>query len=75
MSDNNLLTCPFCGGEAEIGSVEEYIETHYFVNCVECLASTNVLVNSHMTTKEEAIELWNTRKGINNERISFEYFN
>lgn len=52
----DLLPCPFCGGEADFGQQIG----GYFVNCVECLASTNVIVD-HRLTKQEAADKWNTR--------------
>jgi Lar family restriction alleviation protein len=55
-----LKPCPFCGGDAGLG----YSPDGHFVNCTVCCASTNNLT-AHGNTKEEAIELWNTRK--NNE--------
>ncbi len=58
MADIVLKPCPFCGGEAGIGTGPR----HFFVNCVECLASTNLLTPEGLvTTKEEAAELWNNR--------------
>lgn len=59
MSDHqttHLLPCPFCGGEAALGAIER----HAFVNCVECLASTNILTEPGCS-KEQAAETWNKR--------------
>jgi len=56
MSD--LLPCPFCGSEAAIGGAPGAM----FVNCVDCHASTNILVPEvGPETPEEAIAAWNTR--------------
>lgn len=53
-----LLPCPFCGGKAATGGGVNYS----FVNCTECMASTNVLLaDGHQPTLEEAIAEWNTR--------------
>ena len=40
-----IKNCPFCGGEARIG----YNTDGHFVNCTECLASTNILTNHENT--------------------------
>jgi hypothetical protein len=54
-----LSPCPFCAGEAAIGTGRNY----YFVLCPDCLASTNViLAESIMPTEDEAIAAWNTRQ-------------
>jgi hypothetical protein len=54
-----LKPCPFCAGEAAIGTGRNY----YFVLCPDCLASTNViLAESIMPTEDEAIAAWNTRQ-------------
>lgn len=55
---DELKPCPFCGGEAAIGATLK----GEFVNCVECLASTNVLLQD-ATTKAEAVAAWNRRTG------------
>lgn len=59
MTDPELLPCPFCGGDAAMGTGETYA----FVNCVECLAATNHLMNCD-TTRDEAIAAWNTRADL-----------
>ena len=56
---DGLLPCPFCGSyNNSFGSKGGY---HYFINCCDCLASTNVLIDDFKATKEEAIEVWNAR--------------
>lgn len=50
-----LLPCPFCGGEAFIG--EPYGEGRYVAECLRCTTRRDYAVS----TKEQAIELWNTR--------------
>ena len=63
MSDERLLTCPFCGGEANCSDYygEDCI-FEYLVICLDCGVSTQTFL-----TEEEAIEAWNTRKPM--ERI------
>ncbi len=65
MSEIKLLPCPFCGsedikdfGSSAIGG----LSLLYYVTCCECHCRTVV-----KSTKEEAIQAWNTRKPI--ERI------
>jgi hypothetical protein len=57
-----LLPCPFCGGEVtSIGTSP----AGFFVNCPECLASTNILVPEvGAATQEEAVREWNTRTDL-----------
>ena len=61
MSD--LKPCPFCGGEAGIGEYDSDPDgPFYFVNCTDCMASTNVLLGGqYRFTEAEAIAAWNTR--------------
>ena len=47
-----LKPCPFCGGEAEYGLTVAGEEVY----CTKCKAAV-----PRITTKEAAIELWNTR--------------
>jgi Lar family restriction alleviation protein len=61
--EDRLKQCPFCGGEAEV--IGHYIKGvannyQYFVRCKSCKARPR----SYCTfkKKEEAIEVWNTRK-------------
>ena len=68
---SELLSCPFCGGEAEyyfypeerdiydsdtLGFVDTYEVTVHCVECKEC-----PLVVGPFSSKEAAIEVWNTR--------------
>jgi len=50
----SLKSCPFCGGEAEIGDVYPY-EHNPFVACASCPAEIT------QATLSEAIAAWNTR--------------
>ncbi len=62
--EKNLLPCPFCGGRAGIGTqYESNVHEHFhFVNCQDCLASTDQLNgDANRYTMEEAAELWNHR--------------
>lgn len=49
---SELLPCPFCGGEAEYGLTVAGEEVY----CTKCKAAM-----PRTTTKEQAIEAWNTR--------------
>lgn len=69
MKESKLLPCPFCGGEASLGTVtydkrSEIVrlnkqQTFYGVNCIECGATTFGIIGSK--TEEEAKQRWNTR--------------
>lgn len=61
MHKDELLPCPFCGGEAAYGKTLGD-PAHHFVNCVDCLASTNRLTGCG-DSKENAMESWNNRTG------------
>lgn len=52
-----LFPCPFCGGEADMGNAKG----GYFVNCIECLAATNLLMPDLGVTAQAAADQWNTR--------------
>lgn len=62
MSEYKLLSCPFCGGEAElIKRVMSNCESWWYVTCLngDCTIRVGTL---HRAKKEEAIKEWNTRK-------------
>lgn len=54
----NLLPCPFCGGE---GCIQEHVFVGYTstfgVVCLDCCAETRQFFN----TKDEAVAAWNRR--------------
>ena len=52
--NNELKQCPFCDGEVEISSSEEY---EWTFTCFECDAH----VNFGLIVMEDAIEAWNKR--------------
>lgn len=69
MKKDKLLPCPFCGGEASMGTVTydkksevarlNKQQTFYGVNCIECGANTLGVIGSK--TEEEAVNRWNRR--------------
>lgn len=68
MSETKLKPCPFCGGEASLGTIKyspcditklNNREKGYFVNCQMCSARNEHGIS--YATEEEAIKHWNTR--------------
>jgi Lar family restriction alleviation protein len=71
--DEKLKPCPFCGGEASVGTCQtsdtEFLRlnglkddhTFYSVNCITCGTNNRGICYGYKT-KAEAIEHWNTRK-------------
>lgn len=56
-----LLPCPFCGGDAAYGGDGKT----WFVNCADCLVSTNILIDAVAPeTKEHAAAAWNRRADL-----------
>jgi endogenous inhibitor of DNA gyrase (YacG/DUF329 family) len=51
---NEVLNCPFCGGEAKI---EHYEKDGYLPHCTECCG----MVEKWFGTEEEAIAAWEKR--------------
>lgn len=58
MSEINLKSCPFCGGEAKI------VKSYYtiWVKCICCGAKSRCEEN-----EEKVAEVWNRRAGEQNE--------
>lgn len=66
MSEQKLLSCPLCGGEASIEHDYDYAShPWYYVECDKCGCKTETHVDEN--GKEQAIKEWNTRKPM--ERI------
>ena len=63
-TSDRLLSCPFCGGEAEILEHDNGWAIWHCIMCKNCKASQEWRKGY---TKEEAIKAWNTRKPM--ERI------
>ena len=61
MSEIKLLPCPFCGGEAKLEINREMGGTQYQVLCTKCPTTVG---RYWFWKKEDAINLWNTRKPI-----------
>lgn len=57
-----LLECPFCGREADVTEVYMGRKKIYRVECMEIDCPVKVSTFT-FGTREEAIEMWNTRKG------------
>ena len=55
--ESMLLPCPFCGGDASLGSGVGYT----FVNCPDCGISNNTIADMTKFKREHAIDHWNTR--------------
>lgn len=57
MMSNELLPCPFCGGEAEILTAESMNGGYLFgIMCNDCRSRGDVY-----DTEAEAVDAWNTR--------------
>jgi Lar family restriction alleviation protein len=57
INDNELKSCPFCGGEAEIHNLVKIdINDRCWIECKECGISTKIYDG-----EQEAIEAWNRR--------------
>lgn len=55
MEKNKLLSCPFCGGNAQLNEYYGHESTHFVVRCIACEAQI------YNTDKAKAIEAWNRR--------------
>ena len=51
-----LKPCPFCGGKAETGKLNDINDYPYFVECVKCDAAFR-----SFESEKEAVKMWNTR--------------
>lgn len=64
-----LKPCPFCGGNANLIKNKDFdmrfycVIPYYFVMCSQCRAQSNKL-----ETDKEAIEAWNKRARLINDR-------
>lgn len=56
MNKKEILQCPFCDGKGKIKDMKRFT---FFVECVDCKASTGMFVKKH-----EAIDAWNRRDGV-----------
>lgn len=54
-AEEELLPCPFCGGDAEIESIPSFRNSN-FVRCKICLSSIR-----GYDTKDKAVAAWNRR--------------
>ena len=52
-----ILSCPFCGGKAEIGEND----TDIYVECLECSARGEWFFWAEDDAQEKAIKAWNMR--------------
>lgn len=57
MAETELLSCPFCGGEAEV----KYGCWDYNCYLVECKSCAGTVIDTRWDSPEEAIEAWNRR--------------
>lgn len=59
---DDLLPCPFCGGEARLCSSQICPSVDVVVECVECHAGTKFFNDGEADElRREAIEAWNRR--------------
>lgn len=61
---NELLHCPFCGGEAEMGVNKDSTVHEYFVGCMNCHIRLYKIGYKRFYTEADAIKAWNTRAQI-----------
>lgn len=54
-AEEELLTCPFCGGDAKIEFIPSF-RNSYFVRCKICLSSVR-----GYDTRDKAVAAWNRR--------------
>ena len=58
---SELLPCPFCGGEAQMGVNKESTVREYFAGCVNCHIRLYKVGYKRFYTETEAISAWNAR--------------
>ena len=58
---SELMSCPFCGGEAQMGVNKESTVREYFVGCVNCHIRLYKVGYKRFYTEAEAIAAWNSR--------------
>ena len=58
---NELLNCPFCGGEAKYMEIKDFFISR-FVTCTKCGIETP----RNCLNRKDAIKRWNTRKPMDN---------
>lgn len=57
MSEQQLRTCPFCGGIAKSRTANrDYDETFYYIKCTRCSAESGAY-----EYREDAVNAWNVR--------------
>ena len=59
---SELLPCPFCGGEAQMGINKESTVREYFVGCMNCHIRLYKIGYKRFYTEAEAIAAWNSRE-------------
>lgn len=57
-SEDDLLPCPFCGGEAYLSRVGQCLPD-YQITCEDCEFSTGTY-----KSEKEVIDIWNNLKGV-----------
>ena len=69
MSDERLLPCPFCGGEAEVITTKTRQGQTSSVRCSKCSCKVTILKPAYYEgdVEKDTVEAWNTRKPM--ERI------
>lgn len=69
MSDERLLPCPFCGGEAEVITTKTRQGQTSSVRCSKCSCKVTILKPAFYDgdVEKDTVEHWNTRKPM--ERI------
>ena len=59
-----IKPCPFCGGEANVVELNDFVCDRFTVNCKDskCIGFYIGYINEGLfSSKEEAIEAWNRR--------------